>query len=191
MGLLWLGGTAGPCHATSMPMLAPCMGKHSGKAALSAAFHFSQTCLLQHGGFSALAAAAFPFRLVSILLPCLCSSSAPFNLDSSHMTGCGATWSPGGAMPGCPGSWRREAEVSRGVHSLSMATRQSPGDSLSGAAPAVSWSQGRLQTMGGEQETPHGKQDLAPPPPPATAPWPLSFPYSREPFPQPWAEGLR
>lgn len=94
-------------------------------------------------------------------------------------------------MPGCPGSWQREAEVSRGVHGLSMATRQSPGDSPSGAAPAVSWSQGRLQTMGGEQETPHGKQDLAPPPPPATAPWPLSFPYSREPFPQPSAEGLR
>lgn len=73
------------------------------------------------------------------------------------------------------------AKGSRAVHSLSTM-----GQIQHRAAPArSSWSQGRLQTMGGEQETPHGKQDLAPPPPPATAPWPPSFPCSTEPFPQP------
>lgn len=80
--------------------------------------------------------------------------------------------------------------MSRGVYSLSFAAHCLPGESLRRAAPAGSWSQGRLRTMGGEQETLHGKQDSAPPPPPATAPWPLSFPCSREPFPQPSATGL-
>lgn len=132
----------------------------------------------------------------ALLVPCLCSRSAPFILGS--VPSMGPRDEPGVAQHGAqvghapqPGWWRREAEVSQGVRGLSPAARRSPGDSLCRAAPDGSWSQGRLQTMGGEQETPHGKQDLAPPPPPATAPWPLSFPCSGEPFPQPSATGLR
>lgn len=143
-----------------------------------------------------LAVATLPCELGSLLASCPCSHSAPFSLGSvPTVCHCRMSQSPahGGSGGPClaPGSWRREAEVSRGVRGLSLASRRSPGDSLCRAAPDGSWSQGRLQTMGGEQETPHGKQDLAPPPPPATAPWPLSFPCSREPFPQPPATGLR
>lgn len=193
---LGLGGQRG----RAVPLPCRCCAWESawGKPGFLLLSTSSQTCLLQRGGFSSLAVATVPCGLAGFLSPCLCSRSAHFNPDSGPITGCcrresgpGKTRSPGGAMPQHPGSWRQEAKVSRGVYGLSIIARRSPGKSLHRAAPSGSWSQGRLRTMGGEQETPHGKQDLAPPPPPATAPWPLSFPCSREPFPQPSATGLR
>lgn len=191
---LWGWVVARPCRALPLPALG--MGKCSGKARLSPASTSPQTCLPQHRGFSPWAVATLPYGLGSLLPPCLCSPSAPFKPDSVPTMGRCRTsqaLAQHGARVGHashPGSWRPQAEVPRGVRGLSLAARRSPGDSLCRAAPDGSWSQGRLQTMGGEQETPHGKQDLAPPPPPATAPWPLSFPCSREPFPQPSATGL-
>lgn len=166
---------------------------------LSPAYTSPQICLPQHRGFSPWAVATLPCELGSSA----CSYSAPFNLGSVPTLGhcrmsqgraeptarVGHAPEPGWAMPRTPARGSGRPAVSRGVRGLSLGARRSPGDSLCRAAPDGSWSQGRLQTMGGEQETPHGKQDLAPPPP-ATAPWPLSFPCSREPFPQPSATGL-
>lgn len=202
---LWI--VARPCHA--VPMTALCMGKCSGKARSFLllplpprhVYHNTEGILPRQWPPSHVSWAALPVLPLSPFQPGQCPHAGLLQDES----GPGTTRSPGGpcprarvghapeprwAMPRTLARGGGRPAVSRGVCGLSLAARRSLGDSLCRAAPDGSWSQGCLQTMGGEQETPHGKQDLAPPPPPATAPWPLSFPCSREPFPQPSATGL-
>lgn len=155
------GSGAVPCRAGAGARA----GAVRGKARLSAALHFlpDMFTAMMSRGFPPLAVATLLCGLAGFLSPCLCSCSAPFNPDSSptmgrcrRESGPSITWSPGGAMPQHPGSWRQEAKVSRGVYGLSVAARRSPGTACAGQllpAPGVravseQWVESRKRHMG-------------------------------------------
>lgn len=180
------GGCAAPVPVpVLMPVPALCPGKPAGKARLSVAFPLLPAMFPATGSFvpqqcmpSRADWLAFcrPACAPALSLSDLAGMDQTLAQYRAQVQPCLSTPTRGAGRPLCP----KVCAASALPHAACTGQLQpAPGV----RAVSKQWVESRKQS--------HGKQDLAPPPPlPATAPWPLSFPCSRKPFPQPSATRL-